>query len=220
MFIENLSIRNYRGVKRLDFTPPRSPVVLPPDHAKIILTAIGILTKNEALAGAESGFRLRKNTLLCADLRLADGRYTVSFRQDPETMRPLFRVTGPEGEAVDTLRFFYRIHISCAESEARVYDGKKSFQKLLSAYEDPDRFYPPGAFLQMTEGIGATRLFRAKLKAVKDQVASESRDDSGNYDLFLRVNAMWDEIEKIRDLHHERWPVFISSSGDMEEKVT
>ena len=208
MVIERLLIRNFHRIRSLEISFESSVAVLPPAYAKPILKAIGILTKSEAFSGPESGWRLRKNTLLQADLRLADRRYTVSCRQDPENLKPRFRATGPEGEEVDPQRFFYRIHISQAEAEARVYDGRKSFAELFRAYEDPERYYPPGAFFRQTEGIGTTRLFRKKLKEFEERGVSESGGDPCNYELFLQINSMWDEIEEVRDLHHERWPVF------------
>ena len=208
MIIEKLVIRYFHRIRALEIAFEPSVIVLPRDQAKPILKAIGILTKNETFAGPERNWKLRKHTFLGAEIRLADGLWKISCRQDSENLRPYWKVTGPESEEVDPQRFFYRIHISSAEAEARVYDGWKSFEELLCAYEDPDRYFPPGAFFRQTEGIGTTRLFRKKLKEFEERGVSESGGDPCNYELFLQINSMWDEIEEVRDLHHERWPVF------------
>ena len=79
----------------------------------------------------------------------------------------------------------------------------------------------------MTEGIGTTQLFRMKLRELRNKGPSgldgpgtqnpSETSDARNFDLFLRLNALWDEIEEVRDMHHERWPIFIGRTERFEE---
>ena len=69
----------------------------------------------------------------------------------------------------------------------------------------------------MTEGIGTTRLFRRKLRDLRNKGPSLADGSQRNFDLFLQLNTLWDEIEEIRDLHHEQWPIFIGRTERLEE---
>ena len=228
MFMERLTIRNFRRVKELDLEFRHMLTVLPAQHAEAILKAIGILTKNEALSGPKAAWKLGKRAELGLTIRLADGRFRISCRRDPETERTEWKVEDEARRAVDPKRFFTRIHEAPAEAEARVFDEDRSYKELLKSLEEPERTYTPRAFFRMTEGIGTTHLFRMKLRELRNKGPSGTggpgtQSFSGpsaakrNFEFFLRLNALWDGIEEIRDIHHERWPIFVGSVKDFTE---
>ena len=240
MFMERLTIRNFRRVKELDLEFRHTLTVLPAQHAEVILKAIGILTKNEALSGPKAAWKLGKRAELALTIRLAEGRFRIACRRDPETERTEWKVEDDLGRAVDSKRFFTRIHEAPAEAEARVFTWEQGYEEVLRSYEEPDRYLTARLFFRKTEGIGTTRLFRMKLRELRNKGLCgadgevEIRGPSGtggpgtqsfsgtsaakrNFELFLRLNALWDGIEKIRDIHHERWPIFVGSVKDFTE---
>ena len=229
MFMERLTIRNFRRVKELDLEFRHTLTVLPVEYAEVILKAIGILTKNEALSGPKAAWKLGKRAELALTIRLAEGRFRIACRRDPETERTEWKVEDDLGRAVDSKRFFARIHEVPAEAEARVFTWEQGYEEVLRSYEEPDRYFTARLFFRKTEGIGTTRLFRMKLRELRNkglceadgkvEIRGPSGEDSAhrNFELFLRLNSLWDEIEEIRDIHHERWPIFVGSAKDFTE---
>ena len=212
MFLERLTIRSFRRVKELEMSFEPGRTVLPAKHAETVLRAIGILTKNEALSGPRAAWKLGKRAELRLTLRLEDGLYRIRCRRNPETERIEWKVIDEAGSPVDPKRFFARIHEAPAEARARCFDPEESYEELLRGLLEPERSYTPKAFFRMTEGIGTTRLFRTKLRELRNKGPSGAQDTCAaerNFELFLRLNALWDEIEAVRDLHHERGPIFL-----------
>ena len=217
MFLERLTIRSFRRVKELEMSFEPTRTVLQAKHAETVLRAIGILTKNEALSGPRAAWKLGKRAEFGLAIRLADGRYQISCRRDPETGRTEWKVTDEEGRVVDPKRFFARIHEAPAEAQARCFDPEQSYDELVKGFLEPERSYSPRTFFRMTEGIGTTRLFRRKLRDLRNKGPSLADGSQRNFDLFLQLNTLWDEIEEIRDLHHEQWPIFIGRTEGIEE---
>ncbi len=209
MIIERLIIRNYRRVKKLELEFSHSPTVLPEQYSETIVKAIGILTKNEVLSGGKSAWILGKNAFLTMDILLRVGRRTVSCRRDSETGKTEWKVFDSKGKLTDPARLFSRIHEAPEESRAGCFDPKRSYEEVMRGYLEPERYFTSRQFFRMTEGIGRTRLFRMKLRDVRNHGLSAQKGIQRNYEFFLRINFFWDEIEAVRDMHHEKWPLFI-----------
>ena len=209
MIIERLTIRNYRRVKMLELAFSRSLAVLPAKYSETIVKAIGILTKNEVLSGGKGAWKLGKKALLSLDVILRDGRWTVTCQRSPKTGKTEWKVCNSEGKTTDPVRFLSGIHECPEESKAGCFDPERSYEEVMRGYLEPERYYTPRQFFRMTEGIGTTRLFRQKLRDTRNRGLSTGKGAERNYEFFRRINSMWDEIEEVRDMHHEKWPVFI-----------
>ncbi len=209
MIIERLTIKNYRRVKYLDLRFGPSQAVLPGKDSETVMKAVGILTKNEALSGGKEAWKIGKRAFLSLEILLSDGRRTVTCRQDPETGKTVWKVYDGEGRTVDPNRFFHQIHESPEESRAGCFEPGRSYEDVLKGYLEPERYFTPRQFFKMTEGIGTTRLFRMKLREVRNRGPSEKKGAERNQEFFRRIRSMWDDIEEVRNMHHERWPLFI-----------
>ena len=209
MIIKRLSIRNYRRIKELDLELNRSPVVLPEQFSETIVKAIGVLTKNEVLSGGKTAWRLGKKAFLSLTLLLRDGLWTVTCHRSPETGKTEWKVYDSGGNHADPVRFLSGIHESPEESRAGCFDPEQSYEEVLKGYLEPERYFTPQQFFKMTEGIGTTRLFRMKLREVRNRGPSEKKGTERNHEFFRGIRSMWDEIEEVRNMYHERWPLFI-----------
>ena len=207
-------------MKELDLRFGPSPAVLPEKDSETVLKAVGILTKNKVLSGGKEAWKLGKRAFLSLKVLLSDGRRTVTCRQDPETGKTVWKVYDGEGRTVDPNRFFHQIHESPEESKAGCFDPERSYEETLKTYLEPERFFTPRRFFRMTEGIGTTRLFRMKLLNLRNKGPSEKEGTERNFEFFQMLRSLWDEIEEVRDMHHEKWPVFIrAESPEKTERI-
>ena len=81
MFMERLTIRNFRRVKEFDLEFRHTLTVLPAQHAEVILKAIGILTKNEALSGPKAAWNYAANRGSRAIPLTLDGKPVVNAHE-------------------------------------------------------------------------------------------------------------------------------------------
>ena len=205
MIIRKLMIRNYRGVGERKFSFSPSLVVLSPDVAETTLKALGIILGSEELAGPEETWELEAESEIAAEILLQDEKYIVRVKVTPESKTPARHITNGKREISPT-EFFHRIHLPTAEERENCYLANRSYREVLDSYREPEKYYREKEFTKATEGIGDTGVFRRQTMALTRARETEKMD---NLQLFVRVNTLWQCVQKIRDLHHEEWPVFI-----------
>ena len=217
MIIRRLTIRNYRGVRRESFRFGNSLVVLSPERSKTVTKAIGILLKSEVLAGPPGQWEMEPGSELSAVVAMEEESVVVAAETDSETGEVSWRVTDQNG--IDcTERFYKRIHIPPAEEKASCYLADRQYSEVLDSYMEKNRSPDPNLLPEETEGISNTSLFRQTARETVQECIKSKPD---NIQVFVKVNALWQQVQSIRDLHHENWPTFVleTEKGSKESSI-
>ena len=207
MIIRKLTIRKYRGVTERKYSFPRSLAVLPSDAAETVRRAIGIVLKSEELAGPPGTWELEAESEIVSEIVLQNETLLVRVTADPESGKPVWNVTNGQ-RLVSPTEYFYKIHVPPEEEKANCYLVNRSYREVLESYREPERFLSAKEFTRSTEGIGDTIVFRQVAMAKVRECTEKRSEKMDNLQLFVQLKDFWQTVQRIRDLHHEGWPVF------------
>lgn len=236
MFIQHISIQNFGAIGSYEakFTPYLN--LIDSRHTDEMAAVLTFLLCSNVSCGIPEQW-LRENTRICAKISMAEKSYTLCAI--PEGGRLRLFVTDPAGkDSTDTYRYTlshcpeqdaveifdgqdktipqYLCRYRDREGEddlsaktQRLADTK-TFRRYLLQYIKDFRPEPINTEKRYQVTLAPTGKFRAVHPDVPGEIhLSETEEKLFRYVCFLNVAAFWADIEKIRDLHHERKPLLI-----------
>ena len=186
-----------------------------------MLIGISLLLESKCPYSVPLSSWVGQNTRLYAEIETDGGAFCVEKLHGRD--RTLTTKTTRQGEVGDVYKQ-YRTFMNRSHDEDSIcfFDAseKPLIPNRIFRYLYEDKFYFPGEFGKLTNGLGNTKTFRTYLKNYigKDLPLLETDTDPpaaekglSPFGKFLDVARCWDGFCKIRDLHYEGKPLLIAN---------
>ncbi len=242
MLVRKIQIDNFENVGHFDASFDPRLAFLPPESAGTVVKAIGTSLKCRFLTGE---VKANADTVIKAEIETGGEAFFITATPSPETNGFTCSVRTEDGKSRTG---FYDAIRQCEEEERLsrfVFDKNDRYSYRFKRYKDIERYYTPGRFSELTDGIGNTKLFRSCLrdhiKTYIPQTPAFNKDcrivlrDTGQFAIesvepgalndrqealfeylcFLEVNRFWKSVQEVRDFHHAPWPLFITGLPEL-----
>lgn len=166
MILKKLTIENFGKIKRFEASFDSQLAVISDSNADEIIKAIGLVTNNKVLSGRSVRQIQTNKSYISAELEINNEQYLVNARGQPQT--GVFAYEAYKADCMTPINpneLFRSIRL-CEEEEELTYfcfNKKNAYAERFLHYKDPDKYYSPGEFQKLTDGLGITRSFRAYL---------------------------------------------------------
>ena len=188
LFLRNLDIINFGGIKQMRFVFDRRVSVLDKRIYPEVLAAIGTVLKINPLKDLLCCIGYDDRSVICAGITANGVDYTVTARCRPGQGGFDCHV---EPATADGNEFYRMIHVLPEEETLSVFgkSTKVSFSLKLLSYLEKEKYYTRNEFLMLTEGAGETRLFRKCLRDYIRNYVPEKLPGSKNLIISVADNG-------------------------------
>lgn len=166
MILQKLKIENFGKIKHLKLSFDSQLAIISTLNADEIIQAIGLVTNNKKIYGRNTKQTQSNNTCISAELEINGKSVLLSARE--QFLHDTLKYDAYKKEKMEPIspaEVFRSIRL-CQEEENLTYyrfSRRNNYAERFLHYKDPDKYYSPGEFQKLTDGMGTTRSFRACL---------------------------------------------------------
>lgn len=221
MYIRQINVDNFGSIRHFEKSLSSYPTVIKSNDPGTVLIGISLLLESKYPYSVPHASLVGQNTRLYAEIVTNDGFFCVEKVHDRNhTLKTKTTRRGKAGNVYEQYQaFMQRSH---EEDDICFFDTSKKplIPNRIFRYLYEDKFYFPGEFGKLTNGLGTTKTFRTYLKNYigKDSLLLEMGADPlaaekgiSPFREFLDVACFWDGFCKIRDLHYEGKPLLVAN---------
>ena len=166
MILKKLKIENFGKIKHLELFFDPQLAIISNLNADEIIQAIGLVTNNKIIAARNTKQTYWDNTCISAELEI-NGQSILLFAREQLLHNTLEHDAYKKEnmEPISPVELFRSIRL-CEEEKILTYyrfSRRNNYAERFLHYKDPDKYYSPGEFQKLTDGMGTTRSFRACL---------------------------------------------------------
>ncbi len=246
MFIQHIKIRNFGSIVSYDVVLTQELNLIDSRYIDEIAAAIRVLLCNKTIPAISQW--LQEDTRISAIISLANATYTVCAK--PQSGRLQLLVTDPTGadataryqqtlshcteqdaiEAFDgqdktipLCLYQYRFREDCDDLSGRTQRlaDTETFRRYLYRYIQAFRPEPINSKKNYQTAISPQGKFEVCYPGLSCEIhLSETEQRLFWYICFLNIAAFWANLEKIRDLHHEKKPLVIRNFLEFLDEST
>lgn len=207
MYIKRLTIDNFGSIIHFDMHLPKTVALIETCDSHSVTSAVRILLLYASIHDIDPPVAAGQCTKLYAEVVAGDLNYQVTSNGIKISA---FRINKDSSVEEVTDEYFYAV--SCCEEEDRIsfLDGSKNGAYYgLERYASEDKFYRAGEFARVTDGMGATSVFRRCLKNYLNDKAITVADADNSAVRFIDTVCFWDDFGKMRNMHYDGKPLLV-----------
>ena len=219
MYIKRLLIENFGEIARLDKTFTADISTVNTDFADDLLSAVRLLLGCPLDKSRSRPPKKTKKTKLYAEVVTENALYKLESRgrrYEPTVCAiPLnrFETASPSG-------YFSAVH-QCEEEFRLCFPDISNTENApydLERYMYEGKYFEPGKFSEVTDGMSVTPTFRRALKNFI-QYRTLSPDFKSPILSFVDTVRFWDDFKATVNIHHEGKPLFIKGFSAKDRKI-